>query len=175
MKTNHVMNMNNLNYRLMQEWEVPEWIKIKPEDPNKIVEEFGMGKRQRKQVNYNDEISEGQWLKIIENGGDINQEVERIRKKKLDLKDKSGNQAEVMSNGVKRRKMNDNSASIISGDDYDREEDQDQSENYPQEYSNEAQSKVKIMGGKTQGLTIQIQNNAGPNIIRNEEDESSGM
>jgi len=51
-------NLNNVNYRLMQEWEVPEWIKIKPEDPNKNQGEYGMGKRQRKQVNYNDEISE---------------------------------------------------------------------------------------------------------------------
>ena len=43
-----------------------------------------MGKRQRKQVNYNDEISEGQWLKIIESGADINQEVEKIRKRRMD-------------------------------------------------------------------------------------------
>ena len=26
-------NPFSVNYRLMQEWEVPEWIKIKPEDP----------------------------------------------------------------------------------------------------------------------------------------------
>ena len=52
-------NPNLVNYRLLQDWEVPEWIKVKPEDPNKLIEEFGMGKRQRKQVNYNDEISEG--------------------------------------------------------------------------------------------------------------------
>jgi hypothetical protein len=51
-------NLANVNYRLMQEWEVPEWIKAKPEDPNKIIDEFGLGKRQRKQVNYNDEIPE---------------------------------------------------------------------------------------------------------------------
>lgn len=59
-------NMNNVNYRLLQDWEVPEWIKVKPDDPNKLVEEFGMGKRQRKQINYNDEMSDGQWLKMIE-------------------------------------------------------------------------------------------------------------
>lgn len=29
--------LDKVNYRLMQEWEVPEWIKIKPEDPNKIT------------------------------------------------------------------------------------------------------------------------------------------
>ena len=74
-------------------------------------------------MNYNDEISEGQWLKIIENGGDVNQEVERLRKKKLDSKDKFENPVETMGSGVKRRKINDNSASMVSGDDYDREED----------------------------------------------------
>jgi hypothetical protein len=44
---------------LVQEWEVPEWIRTKKEDPNKFIQEFGMGKRQRKQVNYNEEFSEG--------------------------------------------------------------------------------------------------------------------
>lgn len=38
-------SINNVNYRLMQEWEVPEWIKIKPEDPNKNADDYGMGKR----------------------------------------------------------------------------------------------------------------------------------
>lgn len=56
----------HVNYRLLQDWEVPEWIRTKPEDPNKFIQEFGAGKRTRKQVNYNEEFSEGQWLKIIE-------------------------------------------------------------------------------------------------------------
>ena len=43
----------------MQEWEVPTWVKIKPEDPAKSIQEFGLGKRQRKQVNYSDGMSEG--------------------------------------------------------------------------------------------------------------------
>jgi hypothetical protein len=38
----------------------------------------------RKQVNYNDEISEGQWLKIIEAGGDPNSELAKMRKRKAD-------------------------------------------------------------------------------------------
>ena len=54
----------------MQEWEVPEWVRIKPEDPNKVQQEFGIGKRKRNQVNYSDAISEGQWLKLIESGAD---------------------------------------------------------------------------------------------------------
>lgn len=28
------INLNNVNYRLTQEWEVPEWIKVKPDNPN---------------------------------------------------------------------------------------------------------------------------------------------
>jgi len=49
----------------MQEWEVPEWIRAKPEQESSTIE-YGLGKRQRKQVNYNDEISERQWLNMIE-------------------------------------------------------------------------------------------------------------
>ena len=41
----HNINFEYYNYRLMQEWEVPEWVKIKPEDPNKDIQEFGLGKR----------------------------------------------------------------------------------------------------------------------------------
>ncbi len=63
-------NPANVNYRLTQDWEVPDWVKTKPEDPDKLVLEFGAGKRQRKQINYNEEFSEAQFLKIIEQGGD---------------------------------------------------------------------------------------------------------
>lgn len=31
------INPNNINYRLMQEWEVPEWVKGKKEDPDQII------------------------------------------------------------------------------------------------------------------------------------------
>lgn len=77
-------NPANVNYRLTQEWEVPEWVKTKPEDPDKLVLEFGAGKRQRKQINYSEEISEAQFLKIIEQGGDPAEEAEKLRKRKMD-------------------------------------------------------------------------------------------
>ena len=76
------VNPANINYRLLQDWEVPDWIRTtKPEDPS-LQQELGLGKRKRNQVNYNDEISEGQWLKIIDQGGDPNEEVEKIRKRR---------------------------------------------------------------------------------------------
>ena len=75
---------------------MPDWIRTKKEDPNKLIEEFGMGKRQRKQVNYNDEFSEGQWLKIIEQGGDPSVEADRIRRKRAKPDESS---AELPSKG----------------------------------------------------------------------------
>lgn len=78
------INPANINYRLTQDWEVPDWIRTKPEDPDKLVIDFGSGKRQRKQINYNEEFSEAQFLKIIEQGGDPAQEAEKLRKRRQD-------------------------------------------------------------------------------------------
>lgn len=80
------VNLANVNYRLMQEWEVPEWIKAKPEN-KEALDEFGLGKRQRKQVNYSDEIPESQWVRIFEQGGDPQEEVERLRRKRAEQGD----------------------------------------------------------------------------------------
>jgi hypothetical protein len=77
-------NIKHINYRLIQEFEVPEWVKTKPEEPCKInLDECGQGKRERKKVNYNDELTESQWAKIIDQGGDLNvrSELNSYRKK----------------------------------------------------------------------------------------------
>jgi Snf2-ATP coupling, chromatin remodelling complex/Domain of Unknown Function (DUF1087) len=71
---------------------------MKPEDPNKFIEEFGQGKRQRKQVNYNDELPESQWLKIFEQGGDPSEEVDRLKKRRAEAKADEGE-------STKRRKL----------------------------------------------------------------------
>lgn len=46
------------------------------------MEEYGLGKRKRNEVNYKEELSEAQWLKIVEAGGDPQKEVEKRRKRK---------------------------------------------------------------------------------------------
>ena len=62
---------SRVNWRLTQDWEVPEWVKVQPvnkeEEEKKIVE---LGKRQRnKFVNY-DNMSELRYMQIIQDGGD---------------------------------------------------------------------------------------------------------
>ncbi len=66
----------SLNYRLMHECEVPEWVKSKPQEEKEPVE---IGKRVRKKVNYADDITERQWERCITEGRDLNEEAKRLR------------------------------------------------------------------------------------------------
>ena len=46
------------------------------------MQEYGLGKRKRNEVNYKEELSEAQWLKIVEAGGDPQKEIEKRRKRR---------------------------------------------------------------------------------------------
>ena len=71
------------NYRLTQEWEVPEWIKVKPVDEDKEIEDLmNLGKRQRKTITNIDNLSDGQFLKAIEEGEDLQAVMERVNKRR---------------------------------------------------------------------------------------------
>lgn len=71
----------HINYRLMQEWEVPDWVKREPETIKE--EEHGLlGKRERKKVNYTDALTESQFTKIIDEGGDLHAEIEKAQIKR---------------------------------------------------------------------------------------------
>ena len=58
------------NYRLISEEEVPEWIRNEPKDEEDNLE-YGRGSRIRKQVNYVDDLTDTQWLKLIEDGKEL--------------------------------------------------------------------------------------------------------
>ena len=50
---------NRINYRLIQDWEVPDWIKVKPEIiADEQDEIMNLGKRQRKTRINMDHLSE---------------------------------------------------------------------------------------------------------------------
>ncbi len=74
---------SKFNYRLIQDWEVPNWIKVKPlnkeEEEKKLLD---LGKRQRKAfINY-DNLSDQQFLRIIEEGKDPNEVLREEANKK---------------------------------------------------------------------------------------------
>lgn len=59
-----------VNYRLILEEEVPDWIKSTPKSEEN-TQEYGRGSRIRKQVSYVDDLTENQWLKLIEDGKEL--------------------------------------------------------------------------------------------------------
>ena len=74
---------DKINYRLVQEWEVPEWIDVrKEEEKQKSLQNAELGKRKRNEVYYSDIISEKRWLQIVDAGGDPEAEKERILKRR---------------------------------------------------------------------------------------------
>ena len=74
---------DKINYRLVQDWEVPAWIDVKKEEEKqKNLEGVELGKRKRNEVYYSDIISEKRWLQIVDAGGDPEAEKERILKRR---------------------------------------------------------------------------------------------
>jgi hypothetical protein len=54
-----IVNIKNINYRLIQEWEVPAWIKIKPVDKDEEeMDLINLGKRQRTNLYNTDNLTE---------------------------------------------------------------------------------------------------------------------
>jgi len=79
-----ISNVNeNYNYRLTQEYELPSWLIIEePKVLEENTEEYGIGKRKRKQVNYAEDWTERQWDRIFEEGPDAIHEIEKMRQRK---------------------------------------------------------------------------------------------
>jgi len=64
-----IKDIKNINYRLIQEWEVPDWIKIKPVDKNEEeMDLINLGKRQRTTLHNVDNLTDAQFIKAIEDG-----------------------------------------------------------------------------------------------------------
>ena len=77
-----------INYRLIQDWEVPLWIhKSVEEEVKEDPLTANLGKRKRAEVNYKEQISDTQWLKMVEAGANPDEELERRRKKRQEQLD----------------------------------------------------------------------------------------
>lgn len=87
----------HINYRLMQEWEVPDWVRHEP-DAIKQEEHGLLGKRERKKVNYTDGLTDSQFTKIVDEGGDLHAEMERANVKRNEKVLDESNQVDNESN-----------------------------------------------------------------------------
>lgn len=74
-----------INYRLIQDWEVPQWIITSVTEEVKVDPFLSLGKRKRAEVNYKEQVSDAQYFKMIEAGLDPNLEsdVKRARRQQV--------------------------------------------------------------------------------------------
>ncbi|XP_052257298.1 probable global transcription activator SNF2L2 isoform X2 [Dreissena polymorpha] len=95
--------------RLMEETELPSWILKDEAEVERLTAEeeeekmFGRGSRQRKEVDYSDQLTEKQWLRAIEDGN-LDEIEEEMREEKPEKK----------KTGRKRKKAPDDPAQKLS-------------------------------------------------------------
>ena len=74
MYENDKLEIRSSMYRLTQDEEVPFWIKQKPVDQDEsLTKEYGRGNRMKKNINYVDELTDNQWMRMLEEGIDIDE------------------------------------------------------------------------------------------------------
>ena len=71
-----------INYRLIQDWEVPQWIHESVVEETKPDPLVSLGKRTHKKVNYKEQVSDSQFTKMIEAGLDphLESDIKRARR-----------------------------------------------------------------------------------------------
>ena len=60
---------------------------MKEEIQEDLITDYGLGKRKRQDVNYKEDLSEAQWLKIVDAGGDPAAEIAKRKKIRLENPD----------------------------------------------------------------------------------------
>jgi hypothetical protein len=97
------LHHKHINYRLMQEWEVPDWVRHEPDAIRE--EEHGLlGKRERKKVNYSDGLTDSQFTKIVDEGGDLHAEMEKANVKRSEKVKDESNQSDNKSDKSKQNR-----------------------------------------------------------------------
>jgi ATP-dependent helicase STH1/SNF2 len=61
------MNLKTINYRLMKDYEVPDWIRVKKiDEKEEMMKDFGKGMRIKAKVNYKDDFDDDQLDEIFD-------------------------------------------------------------------------------------------------------------
>lgn len=83
-----------VNYRLMTEDEVPEWIKIKESSKDTVKTEYGKGMRVRPKVDYKDDINKNMIDQLYDAEEDSMLEKKRLKKHKKGNLKEDGNDSD---------------------------------------------------------------------------------
>ena len=154
------LNLDNeaikqVNYRLLQDYEVPDWVKIsKEEQYDKIEYENGeKNMRIRKQVNYKDDYDD-------DFNSDSDEDSKSFKKKRKRNESSSNYDSSEGSNSHRRRLKKDLQSS----------------ESISHNFENQSQSNIlldeDLSGSSNNKVKISLENNSGSNIIKIEGDDN---
>jgi len=138
----------NINYRLLQEYEVPEWIRFASSEQKEELKEYGKGMRSKQRINYRDDVDESD---NIEEDSDC--ELNKKRRRSRQPKDESN----LQSN--KKRKLNEEeevSQSLNSHINLEDDEYAEVSKSYSTQNNKPSNSKMRIKLNSGSNLRIGI-------------------
>ncbi len=147
--------MKTINYRLIQDYEVPEWVKFSKKDEEEKIEEediCGKGMRVRHKVNYRVDFDE-------DFDSDSEEEIKSVRKKRKRDKEVNSNYDNSSVSYSRKKAKNDNS-------------DNDYSNNLSQIDLNDMKSSSNSNGGFNNKVKIQL---GDDNIIKIEDESDEGI
>lgn len=138
-KSNLEHNVKHINYRLVQEYEIPEWIEIKPQEKEEdIMHLLGKGKRHKSKVNYKDDYDESAFIND-DNQSSNASSLRRKKKRNEELENVSGS----LKASNKKRKIDNDVESMYNDDQND----------------NESLSAEKVSEPRNSKMKIQISSN----------------
>ena len=143
---------------------------MRPQEQEVAAQDCGFGKRSRKKVNYNDELTETQWAKIIDQGGDLNEEIERAREKRLGRKRPNGTESD---SSRKRVKLGENEEVSIGGEEEEQAERRMQEELLQEHRNQELGEGYEVQFAADNGVAAEVGSSAGEpkNFESNQEEE----
>ena len=147
--------MKTINYRLIQDYEVPEWVKFSKKDEEEKIEEediCGKGMRVRHKVNYRVDFDE-------DFDSDSEEEIKSVRKKRKRDKEVNSNYDNSSVSYSRKKAKNDNS-------------DNDYSNNLSQIDLNDMKSSSNSNGGFNNKVNIQL---GDDNIIKIEDESDEDI
>ena len=147
--------MKTINYRLIQDYEVPEWVKFSKKDEEEKIEEediCGKGMRVRHKVNYRVDFDE-------DFDSDSEEEIKSVRKKRKRDKEVNSNYDNSSVSYSRKKAKNDNS-------------DNDYSNNLSQIDLNDMKSSSNSNGGFNNKVKIQL---GDDNIIKIEDESDEDI
>ena len=173
--------MKNVNYRLLQDFEIPDWIKIsKEDDKEEKIEEVEIGGKEmrvRKHVNYREDFYDQEIDEILDSESDTQSNINKKRKR-LEKDELEDSEMGSYSYKGKKKKKNKSIIKVKSKSHITEELKSESNFNENEEIGSHSPSAGKIMGLNEENLNkseedFELEGNNKVQINLSDDDEGS--